>query len=503
MKKSLQDRMIFARPEMKRRAALQAGRENKMAEIILQREVPTALSVRFFTVESAKKLNMGKLFKGEYLESRVVTSGQDERFTVYLGLGEGISDLTGVKNIYAKAVKEAKPYAQCFSVPMLGAEDMSGGVFDGKDILGAALEGMLLACYQPAMYKSEVKEKENLIITLCGAEPCEENARKLAEKTALAEGIYFARDAVNMPSNLLRPMIFAQKVKELFEDLPVEIEVYDMQQLIDMHMEALVTVGKGSSYPPCLTVIRYLPAAEGEITALVGKGVTVDTGGYCVKPAGSMAGIKGDMGGAAGVIAAMYALAKAGGTKNTVAVLPMCENRISPEAMLPGDVISSYGGKTIEILNTDAEGRLILADAVAFAVKHEKAQRVLDIATLTGAAAITFGKCMAPVLADGEEFYEEFVRAQERSGERYVRLPFFKEHEKMIESKWADVKNVGGETCGSITAGLFIRAFVEGKQWLHLDIAGTAEAQNPEPVYEFQVRGGTGAGASTMYELCR
>lgn len=474
-----------------------------MAEIILQKEMPEALSVRFFTRESAQKRNMGKLFEGEYLESRIVTGGQDESFTVYLGLGDGVGDLTGVKNIYAKAVKEAKPYAQHIWVPMLDAAALGCSASDEKELLGAALEGMLLACYQPAMYKSEAKEKENLVITLCGVEACEEARKKLAEKTALAEGIYFARDAVNMPSNLLRPMVFAQKVKELFAGLAAEVEIYDMQKLTEMHMEALITVGKGSSYPPCLTVIRYLPVENGEITALVGKGVTVDTGGYCVKPAGSMAGIKGDMGGAAGVIAAMYALAKTGGKKNTVAVLPMCENRISPEAMLPGDVISSYGGKTIEILNTDAEGRLILADAAAFAVKHEGAERVLDIATLTGAAAITFGKCMAPVLADGEEFYEEFVRAQERSGERYVRLPFFKEHEKMIESKWADVKNVGGETCGSITAGLFIRAFVEGKQWLHLDIAGTSEAQNPEPVYEFQVRGGTGAGASTMFELCR
>lgn len=474
-----------------------------MSEIILQKEMPDSLSVRFFTKQDAQKLSMGKLFEGEYLESRIVTGGAGESFAVYVGLGDGVCDLTEVKNVYAKAVKEAKAYAQALTVPMLDAGCFKGSGFDEGDVLGAALEGMLLACYQPVRYKSAAQEKEDVAISLCGAEPSEENEKKLAEKTALTEGICFARDAVNMPSNLLRPMAFAQKVKELFAGLPAEVEIYDLQRLTDMHMEALLTVGKGSSYPPCLTVIRYLPDGDGEITALVGKGVTVDTGGYCLKPAGSMAGIKGDMGGAAGVIAAMYALAKTGGTKNTVAVLPMCENRISPEAMLPGDVISSYGGKTIEILNTDAEGRLILADAVAFAVKHENAQRVLDIATLTGAAAITFGKCMAPVLAEGEEFYGEFVRAQERSGERYVRLPFFKEHEKMIESKWADVKNVGGETCGSITAGLFIRAFAEGKQWLHLDIAGISEAQNPVPVNEFEGYGGTGAGASTMFELCR
>lgn len=473
-----------------------------MTEIILKEELCSDVSVRFFTKEEAAGLKMGRLFEGNWLESRLMP-GENGSFTVYLGLGEGVCDLTEVKNVYAKAVKEAKPYTGRLVLNLLEKEKWKGKGYDGKTLLGAALEGMLLACYRPAVYKSEAEEERPFSVILGGAAPTAENVKILEEKSALAQGIYFARDAVNKPSNLLRPMEFAKEVKELFAGLPAEIEIYDRQALEEMNMEALLTVGRGSSFDPCLTVIRYLPDGDGCVTALVGKGVTVDTGGYCVKPSGSMAGIKGDMAGAAGVIAAMYALAKTGGRKNTVAVLPMCENRISSDAMLPGDVISSYGQKTIEILNTDAEGRLILADAVSFAVKHERAQRVLDIATLTGAAAITFGKCMAPVLADGEEFYEEFVKAQERSGERYVRLPFFKEHERMIESKWADVKNVGGETCGSITAGLFIRFFAEGRQWLHLDIAGIAEAAKPEPVHEFHADGGTGAGASTMYELCR
>ncbi len=474
-----------------------------MVSIRLKEEMPKAATVRFFTKQEAEGLQKGKLFEGEYLESRVVTQGQGEDFAVYVGLGDGLKDLTEVKNVYAKAVKEAKAYAEEFSVPMLLEKGAVSDTLGQAELLGAALEGMFLACYRPALYKSEPKEEKDPSITLCGVEASAANQKVLEEKRALAEGIYYARDAVNKPSNLLRPAAFAREVQKLFEGLAVQVEVYDAKQLEEMHMEALLTVGRGSSYPPCLTVIRYLPVPDGEITAFVGKGVTVDTGGYCVKPAGSMAGIKGDMGGAAAVTAALYALAKSGGAKNTVAVIPMCENRISPDAMLPGDVISSYGGKTIEILNTDAEGRLILADAVAFAVRHEKASRVLDIATLTGAAAITFGKCMAPVLADGEEFYEEFVQAAGRSGEHYVRLPFFKAHEKMIESKWADVKNVGGETCGSITAGLFIRAFAEGKSWLHLDIAGVSEASAAEPVHEFLTGGGTGAGASTMFELAK
>lgn len=472
-----------------------------MTEIILKKEVPEKRTVYFFTKEAAAKKSMGKLFEGNYLDSRVVCEGQGEAFCIYIGSGEDPLDISGVKNVCAKAVKEAMHYGEkiCLSLPEL--KEHAGNALTEEELLGAAAEGVLLASHQPVLYKSKQEERKDISVTFCGAEPSEEKKKVLAKKQALAQGIWFARDAVAKPSNLLRPEAFAQEVKTLFEGLPVQVELYDAARLEELGLEALLTVGKGSKYPPCLTVIRYLPQKDGEITALVGKGVTVDTGGYCVKSAGSMAGIKGDMAGAAAVVAAMYGLAKSGGGHNTVAVLPMCENRISPDAMLPGDIISSYGGKTIEILNTDAEGRLILADAAAFAAGHEGAARVLDIATLTGAAAVTFGKCMAPVLADGESFYEEFAQAAARSGEHYVRIPFFKEHEKMIESRLADVKNVGEESCGSITAGLFIRAFVEGKEWIHLDIAGTAESGN-SPVCEYYTEGGTGAGASTMFELC-
>ena len=466
-----------------------------MTKIVLQMEVPEKRTVYFFSREEAAKKRMGKLFEGKYLESRVICGEQGEDFCVYVGLGEDSPDLNGMKNVCAKALKEAKCYTDQIYLSLSELGEQSA------ELLGAAAEGILLAGHQPASYKSEQEEKKDISVILCGVEPTEENQRVLARKQALAQGICFARDAVDKPSNLLPPEAFAQEIKTLFEGLPVQVEIYHEPQLVEMGLEALLTVGKGSKFPPCLTVIRYLPEENGEITALVGKGVMVDTGGYCVKPGKSMIGMKGDMAGAAGVAAAMYALAKSGGRHNTVAVLPLCENRISPDAMLPGDIISSYGGKTIEILNTDAEGRLILADAVAFAVRKEGAARVLDIATLTGAAAVAFGKCMAPVLADGEGFYEEFAQAAKRSGEHYVRIPFFREHEKMIESSLADVKNMGEDTCGSITAGLFIRVFAEGKPWIHLDIAGTSEA-GKKPVNEYYTAGGTGAGASTMFELC-
>lgn len=472
-----------------------------MTEIILQKETPEKCTVHFFTSKEAAKKGMGKLFEGNYLESRIICGEQGKDFCVYVGLGDGFLDINGIKNVCAKAIKEAGTYAEKIWIPMDELREQVGNTYGETELIGAAAEGILLASHRPFLYKSEQKKEINISVILCGISPSLENQSKLMQKRALARGICFARDAVGRPSNLLCPEDFAKEIKSLFQRLPVEVEIYDAGKLAGMGMEALLTVGKGSKFPPCLVVIRYLPEKNGEITALVGKGVTVDTGGYCIKSAGSMAGIKGDMAGAAGVVATMYALARSGGHRNTVAVLPMCENRISPDAMLPGDIISSFGGKTIEILNTDAEGRLILADGVSYAVRKEGAARVLDIATLTGAAAVTFGKCMAPVMADDESFYREFARAAEKSGEHYVRIPFFKEHEKMIESSLADVKNVGGETCGSITAGLFIRMFAEGRPWVHLDIAGTAETGR-DPVWEYYTMGGTGAGASTMFELC-
>ena len=214
-----------------------------------------------------------------------------------------------------------------------------------------------------------------------------------------------------------------------------------------------------------------------------------------------MLGIKGDMAGGAAVAGALYALAENHVKVNAVAVIPMCENRISDGSLLPGDVIGSYSGKTIEIANTDAEGRLILADAVSYAVREEKAAEVLDIATLTGAGVNRFGFTVAGVVSDSDELFRRFRQGYTCAGERYWRIPFYEEHEKMIESKIADVRNMSSGGCGTVTAGLFIREFAEKKPWIHLDIAGTAWVN--EPIFAFQSAGATGAGVSSIYQfLC-
>ncbi|MDO5422259.1 MAG: hypothetical protein Q4F41_00865 [Eubacteriales bacterium] len=404
-------------------------------------------------------------------------------------------DRIAVKEVFAKAVKEWK--GGSFAL------DLSNWIaLKGTDCLRDAAEGILLALYKPAKYSKKQSEEPETVVELIGLRGNEEAKEVIRETEHVVKGIVFARNMTNMPGNMLRPLDFAGKVAELVEQVPVEVEILSRERLAELGMNAMLAVGDSSAYPPCLAILRYRGNPDTkEITGLVGKGVTCDTGGYCLKNAGSMMGIRGDMAGGAAVAGAIYALAANGVKVNVTGLIPMCENRISPGSYLPGDVITAYDGQTIQIVNTDAEGRLMLGDAVAYAVRTESVSQVVDIATLTGAAVGITAFGAAPCLAEGEAFYEEFLEGIGLSGERYLRLPIYPEYEKMIESEVADMKNSGGKFAGTITAGLFIRKFAAGRPWIHLDIAGTSWVE--KPIYEFQAKGATGAGVTSMYYLCR
>ena len=414
-----------------------------------------------------------------------------------IGYGHKIETKIQIKELLAKTVKELKRYKIYNAGINISALISHAGA---KSICGI-VEGIVLGNYEQRRF-TEI-ESEDYIVELFGyPKELEEQIHELFHETmALMQGVVFARDMVNMPGNKLRPMDFAEEIIRLMETMPVECELLSYNRLKTIEMNGLTGIGESSEYPPCLLVLRYLPdEGSQDIQGLIGKGVTCDTGGYCLKSAASMTGIKGDMAGGAAVAGAIYALAKNKMKRNVIGLIPMCENRISPGSLLPGDVITSYSKKTIEVVNTDAEGRLILADAVTYAVEKEHVTKVLDIATLTGSVVNMFGFSVAAVISDNQEFFDEFKRAYKRSGEQYWRLPFYPEHEKMIESKIADIKNIGETVCGTITAGLFIRFFAKEKPWLHIDIAGTAWVDTP--VYEFQTVGATGAGVTTLYYLC-
>ena len=440
------------------------------------------------------KMGLEKVFRGEYLESLLVPLSSQAVLLAGCGKEEELG-LLQVKEISAAVSKRCKELH-------IREISLDPGCFVeklGEKAIIAVVLGLGLGGYSYEYSKTEKQESADCNFQLEITEGFEDS---LQEGLELLKGICFARDMVNTPGNHLRPMDFARKITDYVSDCGVETEMLVYGQLRALHMEALYGVGGSSEYPPCLLILRYKgdPGSK-EIYGLIGKGITCDTGGYCLKEGSSMAGIKGDMAGAAAVTAAVHAAAARKLKVNITACLPLSENRISQSALLPGDVITGYSGKTIEVLNTDAEGRLVLSDAVSYGIRKEGITKVLDIATLTGAVGQMLGNTIGGTMSDDDSFYQLFERALSWSAERYLRLPYGKEHEKMIDSDVADVKNVGGGCCGTITAGLFIHRFCEGKPWIHMDIAGTAWCGTP--TYAFESKGATGAGVTTLYYLMK
>ena len=440
------------------------------------------------------RMGLEKVFEGKYLETMLVPLRGQAVLLAGCGKEEELG-LLQVKEITAAVSRRCKELH-------IGEISLDPGFFVkklGKKAVMAVVLGLGLGGYSYTYRKTEKDTASDCNFQL---ENGEGFADSLQEGRELLNGILFARDMVNTPGNHLRPMDFARKITDYVDGGDVETELLVYGQLRALRLEALYGVGGSSEYPPCLLILRYRGApGSGDIYGLIGKGITCDTGGYCLKESSSMAGIKGDMAGAAAVAAAVHAAAARKLKVNITACLPLSENRISQSALLPGDVITGYSGRTIEVLNTDAEGRLVLSDAISYGIRREGITKVLDIATLTGAAAQMLGNTIGGTMSDDDAFYHMFERAQTCSAERYLRLPFGKEHEKMIDSDVADVKNIGGGCCGTITAGLFLRRFCEGKPWIHMDIAGTAWCGTP--TYAFESKGATGAGVTTLYYLLK
>ena len=292
-------------------------------------------------------------------------------------------------------------------------------------------------------------------------------------KSAIAEGVLMARDLVNEPPNVLGPVEFAERARGL-KGLGVEVEVLSEAELKKRGMRALLGVAQGSARPPRLVVMRWNGGrAKDQPVAFVGKGVVFDTGGISIKPAGGMEDMKGDMAGAAAVTGLMRALAGRKAKVNAVGVIGIVENMPDGAAQRPGDIVTAMTGRTIEIINTDAEGRLVLADAVAYTEERFKPKFMIDLATLTGAIIIALGHHYAGMYATEDGLATALSAAGEATGERVWRMPLGKEYDKQINSKFANVKNAGGRDGGSITAAHFIKRFVKDTPWVHLDIAGT------------------------------
>jgi leucyl aminopeptidase len=314
----------------------------------------------------------------------------------------------------------------------------------------------------------------------------------------IGEAANFAREIINEPSNFMTPSELARRAEEVARECGLEVDVLDEARMKELGMGSLLGVAQGSAEPAKLIVLTYTPPSESkETVAIVGKGVTFDTGGISIKPADGMEKMKYDMAGGATTIAAMRAIAQLRPNVNVIGLVPAVENMPGGRAQRPGDVVRSMSGKTIEVINTDAEGRLILCDALSYALKLG-ATKIVDLATLTGAVSIALGDVYVAVLGNNQQWTEEIIAAGKEVGEKIWQLPLDKEYREQIKSEIADIKNVGGRKAGTITGAYFLREFVGDTPWAHLDIAGTAWNDSNKPYLSV---GPTGVCVRTLVNL--
>lgn len=367
----------------------------------------------------------------------------------------------------------------------------------------AIAEGLLQSEYAFEKYLSEKKVKPTVKeFFLNILEDKKDKVEKgLNEINNIVDGIFLARDLVNEPAITMTPIELAKRAKEELTALGVEVEILEKDKIEELGMKAFLAVTKGSAISPQFIVMKWNgDSSSEEKLALVGKGLTYDSGGYSIKPGNSMVDMYNDMAGSASVIGTMKAIAKSKLNKNVVAIVAACENLISGEAYKPGDVIGSMAGKTIEVWSTDAEGRLTLADALWYAATVEKANKIIDIATLTGACVVALGNVNTGAITNDESLMNAVKNAAELAGEPVWQLPSNKEYKELIKGTVGDLKNTGGRGAGTITAGLFLEEFVNNIPWVHLDIAGTAFLSSE---MGYLPKGATGVPVKTLYHLAK
>jgi leucyl aminopeptidase len=360
-------------------------------------------------------------------------------------------------------------------------------------------EGACLANYEGGSYKTAGDPQPWIHSVVVRVAETGTLAQALERGRILGEYTNQARAMSNAPGNELTPRIFAERASEIARAAGLGVEVMDEQRIADLNMGLLLAIARGSQEPPRLVVLRHEPAGavDGVVLGLVGKGITFDTGGISIKPAENMDKMKDDMSGGAAVICAMAALATLGAPVRCIGVIPMTENMPGGKAVKPGDVLTSAEGKTVEMINTDAEGRLVLGDGLWYA-RQLGATHLVDLATLTGACVVALGKTTSGLFGTPAEWVEQVRLASDRAGERSWPMPIFDDYKEQLKSDIADFTNTGGRAGGAITAALFIKEFAGDLPWVHMDIAGTAWAEESKP---YQPKGATGVGVRTLVEL--
>jgi leucyl aminopeptidase len=367
------------------------------------------------------------------------------------------------------------------------------GAASGADFAAAAVEGAMLGDYEPDRYKGGEKKSIESVVIVGGDEAAVKRGQILADCQN------FARAIGNEPANLLTPMKMAAAARAMCKESGLECEVLEREQMEKLGMGALLGVAQGSAEPPALIVIRYKPAAakSKDHLGLVGKGVTFDTGGISIKPAEGMEKMKYDMCGGAAMMGAMRAIAQLKPALTVTAFIPCVENMPGSRAQRPGDIVTAMSGKTIEVLNTDAEGRLILADAMAYARK-QGVTHMVDAATLTGAIVVALGHVHVGLFSNDDGMRDRVLKAAKGEGENMWPMPLDEDYKELLKSAFADLGNIGGRWGGAISAAWFLKEFAEDTPWVHLDIAGTAWLDDAKP---YMAKGPTGMPVRTMVRL--
>ncbi len=367
---------------------------------------------------------------------------------------------------------------------------------DQQDNLAAFVEGLILGGYDFNTFKSDKKPEPSLTLALNGE--YKKLISEIEKAMTVAEAACYARDLINTPANFLTPTSYAAKVRALGKKYKISTRVYGKNEIQKLKMGAMLAVAEGSDQQPKLITFTYNGGKKGEAPiVLVGKGVTFDTGGISLKPNSGMQDMKNDMAGSATVIAQMIVLGTLKPKINVVGIVPAVENMPSGRALKPTDIITASDGQTIEVLNTDAEGRLILADGLCYAHKF-KPKAILDIATLTGAVRYALGHNAAGILGKDDNLIEKLYYIGQKTGERVWQLPLWDEYYEQIKSNVADMKNVGGPAAGTITAAAFLSKFVKDIPWAHIDIAAM---DNQEGSHPYQPKGATGYGVRLLAEF--
>jgi len=378
---------------------------------------------------------------------------------------------------------------------------VGGRRFSAQDYAQVVTEGAVLGLYAFRKYftkENDFTEAKKLTLLAPKAELVSEIKKGSAKGKIIADAVCMARDMINEPANYLTPAVMAEIGRKIAADNNLEITVLEREDMQELGMGALLGVALGSVQPPKMIIINYKGRKSNEIDlALVGKGITFDTGGISLKTATGMEEMKSDMSGGASVLAAISAIAQLKLKTNVTAVVPTVENMPDGAAIRPSDVLKALTGKTIEIISTDAEGRLILADALGH-INNSKPKAIVDVATLTGACVVALGKQCTGVMGNNQSLVDKIIESGVTTGEAIWQLPLFEDYRENIKSDVADIKNAGSKGAGTITAALFLSEFVGDTPWAHLDIAGTAFTDAKK---KYNVKGGTGVPVRTLVDL--